>query len=90
MEGCPSEGSAFGFSGAPKKPPPVSAAIAWDTALVPTGLDLGIPARGGGGGAHPLARTPGGPPGPLAGALALAGVGPVAVGAGAVDLGAGA
>jgi hypothetical protein len=60
--------------------------MASDAALVPVGLDLGIPARGGGGGAQPLARPPEGAPGPLAGA------GPVALarGAGAVALGAGA
>lgn len=63
----------------------MSFATASDIALVPTGLDLGIP-RGGGGGAQPLPRAAGGPPG----ALALAGAGPVDLGVGAEVLGAAA
>jgi len=69
----------FGFSGA-KKPPPLAAEAASEVALVPTGLDLGIPARGGGGGAQPLPRPAGGPPGPRPAALG-AGPGPLPVGA---------
>lgn len=67
----------MGLSGAPKKPPPVSAEAASEIAFVPTGLDL-TTLRGGGGGAPPLPRPAGGPR-PLA-----LGAGPVpdALGAG--------